>query len=166
MGGSRCLKILMATDDLDRALGDAERLLLDSSSLVAFHNSNEAVHPLAEHLLRRIEQDVDSLRGYISVVSVAEILVRPHRTSQAHFTYMHDFLFRFPNLTILPMDAVVAVQAATIRSSMRLALPDAMVVAAGQLAGCEAIVSNDARWKQRGTSLLPQFKWIYLGDYL
>ena len=64
------------------------------------------------------------------------------------------------------MDATVAVQAATIRSSMRLSLPDAMVVAAGQLAGCEAIISNDARWKQRGASLFPQFRWIYLTDYL
>jgi len=59
-----------------------------------------------------------------------------------------------------------AVQAATIRSSMRLLLPDAMVIAAGLLAGCEAIVSNDARWKQRGAGLFPQFRWIYLSDYL
>ena len=156
----------MATDDLDRALGDADRLLLDSSAVVAFHNPHEIAHPLAEHVLRRIEHETDPLRGYLSVVSFAEILVRPHRTSQARFTYMHDFVFNFPNLTILPMDATVAVQAATIRSSMRLSLPDAMVVAAGLLAGCEAIVSNDARWKQRGASLFPQFRWIYLSDYL
>ena len=156
----------MATDDLDRALGDAERLLLDSSAIMAFHSPSEIAHPIAEHVLRRIERETDPLRGYLSVVSFAEILVRPHRTSQARFTYMHDFVFNFPNLTILPMDATVAVQAATIRSSMRLPLPDAMVIAAGLLAGCEAIVSNDARWKQRGAGLFPQFRWIYLSDYL
>jgi len=156
----------MAIDDLDRALGDAERLLLDSSAIMAFHSPHEAAHPLAEHILRRIEHGTDPAHGYLSVVSVAEILVRPLRTNQARFTYMHDFLFSFPNLTILSMDATVAVQAATIRSSMRLSLPDAMVVAAGLLAGCEAIVSNDARWKQRGASLFPQFRWIYLSDYL
>lgn len=156
----------MATDDLDRALGDAERLLLDSSAMLAFHSPNEIAHPAAEHVFRRIEHEADPLRGYLSVVSFAEILVRPHRTSHADFTYMHDFVFNFPNLTILPMDATVAVQAATIRSSMRLLLPDAMVVAAGLLAGCEAIVSNDARWKQRGAGLFPQFRWIYLSDYL
>ena len=156
----------MAADDLDRALGDAERLLLDSSAVVALHNPHEAAHPLSEHVFRRIEREADPVRGYLSVVSFAEILVRPHRTSQARFTYMHDFVFNFPNLTLLPMDATVAVQAATIRSSMRLPLPDAIVVAAGLLAGCEAIVSNDARWKQRGASLFPQFRWIYLSDYL
>jgi predicted nucleic acid-binding protein len=153
-------------DDLDSALGDAERVLLDSSSLMAFHTSSESVHPLAEHLLRRIEMASDPLRGYISTVSVTELLIRPLRTSQEHFTFMHEFLTGFPNLAVLPMDMVVAVQAASLRASMRLALPDAVIVASGLLAGCEAIVTNDARWKQRGAPLFPQFRWIYLGDYL
>lgn len=156
----------MAIDDLDRALGDAERLLLDSSAVMAFHSPHEIAYPLAEHIFRRIEDEADRLRGCLSVVSFAELLIRPHRTSQARFTYMHDFVFNFPHLTLLPMDATVAVQAATIRSSMRLSLPDAMVIAAGLLAGCEAIVSNDTRWKQRGAGLFPQFRWIYLSDYL
>jgi hypothetical protein len=156
----------MATDDLDRALGDAERLLLDSSSLVAFHSPHEAANPLAFHLLRRVEDDADPLQGYISVVSVSELLIRPLRMSHQRFTYMHDFLTTYPNLTTLPMDPTVAVQAASLRASMRLSLPDAVVVASGMLSGCEAIVSNDARWKQRGASLFPRFRWIYLSDYL
>jgi hypothetical protein len=64
------------------------------------------------------------------------------------------------------MDTVVAVQAATVRASMRVALPDAVAIASGLLTDCEAIVSNDAQWKQRGASLFPRFRWIYLGDYL
>lgn len=156
----------MATSDLDRALGDAELLLLDSSAVVAFHNPHEDVHPLAEHIFRRIEDEADRLRGCLSVVSFAEILVRPHRVSHVEFTYMHDFVFNLPNLTLLPMDATVAMQAATIRSSMRLSLPDAVVIASGLLSGCEAIVSNDTRWKQRGAGLFPRFRWIYLSDLL
>ena len=156
----------MATDDLDRALADAERLLLDSSTVMAFHSPHEVAHPLAEHVLQRIERETDPARGYLSVISLTELLVRPHRTSQARFTYMHEFLINFPNLTILPMDETVAAQAATIRTSMRLALPDSVVIASGMLAGCEAIVSNYARWKQRGARLFPQFRWIYLNDYL
>jgi predicted nucleic acid-binding protein len=156
----------MAIADLDRALGTIERALLDSSTLLAYHAPHKPMHPLARHLIGRIAHDDDPLRGCLSVVSFAEILVRPHRVSHADFTYMHDFVLNFPNLILLPMDATVAVQAATIRASMRLSLPDAMVVAAGLLAGCEAIVSNDARWKQRGAGLFPQFRWIYLSDYL
>ena len=156
----------MAADDLDRALGDADRLLFDSSTLIAFHNPGEATHPLADHLLRRVEREADPIQGYISVVSVTELLVRPIRTSHADFTFMHEFLSSYPNLMTLPMDATVAVQAASLRASMRLSLPDAVVVASGMLAGCQALVSNDVRWKQRGASLFPQFRWIHLSDYL
>lgn len=106
------------------------------------------------------------MRGYISTVSITELLIRPIRTSLDRFTYMHEFLTGYPNLTVLPMDAVVAVEAATLRASMRLSLPDAVVIASGLLSGCEAIISNDANWKQRGASLFPRFRWIYLSDYL
>ena len=156
----------MPVAELDRALGDIDRVLLDSSSLIAFRNPHERTHQLAQHLLRRIARDDDPLRGYISVVSVTELLVRPIRTSQAEFTYMHSFLTSHPRLTVLPTDTVVAVEAATLRAAMRIALTDATVIAAGLLSGCQALVSNDAQWKQRGPLLFPQFRWIYLSDYL
>jgi hypothetical protein len=53
-----------------------------------------------------------------------------------------------------------------LRAAMRIALTDATVIAARLLSGCQALVSNDAQWKQRGPLLCPQFRWIYLGDYL
>jgi len=81
----------MATNDLDRALGDAERLLLDSSAVMAFHSPYEVAHPLAVHLLDRIERASDPARGYLSAISLTELLIRPHRTSLARFTYMHEF---------------------------------------------------------------------------
>lgn len=156
----------MTSESLDRALGDSERALLDSSALIAFHSPHESAHAPARHLLDRIESDTDPLRGYISVVSVTELLVRPLRTSQARFTYMHVFLTEFPNLAVLPMDLAVSMQAASLRATMGLSVPDAVVVASGLLAGCDAIVSNDARWKHRGEHLFSRFRWIYLGDHI
>jgi predicted nucleic acid-binding protein len=155
----------VATADLDAALGPVERALLDSSALIAFHSPAERAHPLAEHLLQRIARPDDPLRGYYSVVSAVELLVRPLRTGQERFTFMHTFLTQFPNLTVLPMDMVVAVQAATLRAATGLPLPDAVVVASGLLSGCDAIVTNDGRWKQRGQALFRQFRWLYLEDY-
>ena len=78
---------------------------------------------------------------------------------------MHSFISELPNVTVLPVDNIVPVEAATLRALTRIALPDAMVIASGLLAGCEAIISNDAGWR-RIASLFPQFRWIYLGDYL
>jgi predicted nucleic acid-binding protein len=152
--------------DLERVLGDAERVLLDSSALISYHSPQERTHSLARHVLERIRSVDDPLRGYISAVSVSELLIRPLRTGDAEYTYMHGFLTNFPNLTQLSMDTVVAVEAATLRAVMRLALPDAVVIATGILSNCEVIISNDLQWKQRGAGLFPRFRWVYLGDYL
>jgi predicted nucleic acid-binding protein len=156
----------VANADLDAALGNAERVLVDSSALIAFHNLHEQAHGLAQHLLGRIEDDGDPIHGYYSVITATELLVRPIRSGARDFTFMHTFLSSFPNLTTLPVDLSVAMQAANLRATTNIRLPDALVVASGLLAGCEAIVSNDEQWKRRLTPLFRRFRWLYLGDYL
>jgi len=156
----------VGSKELDATLGDAERVLLDTSALIAFHSPQELVHPLADHLLRRIESAGDALHGYYSAISASEILVRPLRTNRSDFTTMREFLTGYPNLTILSADLAVAAQAANVRAFSRIAVADAFVIATGLLAGCEAIVSNDERWKRRMAPVFPQFRWIYLSDYL
>ncbi len=156
----------MGTVELDAALGDAERLLLDSSALIAFHSRLEPAHDLARHLLGRIERQDDPLSGCYSVVSAAELLVRPIRAGTTPFTFMHAFLTTFPNLSSLPVDLTVAVEAATLRATTGIRLPDALVIASGLLAGCEAIVSNDEQWQRRLAPLFPRYRWLYLSDYL
>jgi predicted nucleic acid-binding protein len=142
-----------------------ERVLLDSSTLIAFHSPHEVAHPLAQHLLRRIELQSDPLRGYYSVMSAMELLIRPIRTGVQEFTFMHTFFSSFPNLTALPMDFTVALQAATVRATTNIRAPDAVIIASALLAGCEAIVCNDQQWIGRLSALFPRFTWIYLGQF-
>lgn len=155
----------MSSVTLDRALGNTDRVLLDSSTLIAFHDPAESTHTLATHLLRRIEVESDPLCGYFSVVSATEILVRPLRTSQPKFTFMHRFLTGFPNLTPLDVDMQVATQAATLRAARGLKTPDALIVATALLAGCQAIVTNDQAWKGRLSALFGEFTWVYLAEH-
>ncbi len=155
----------MAVADLDRALAGAGRVLLDSSTLIAFHSPNEDVHHLAHHLLVRIEDNADHLTGYLSAVSAMELLVRPIKAGNPALTFMHTFLNSFPNLTILPVDLEVAIQAATLRAITAIKAPDALIVASGLLANCDAIVFNDEAW---GKSIQPhfrRFKWLYLKTF-
>lgn len=79
---------------------------------------------------------------------------------------MHTFLTDFPNLTALPVDLAVASQAANLRTTTEIRLPDALIIASGLLAGCELIVSNDEQWKRRFEPMFPMFRWAYLSDYL
>ncbi|MFN8512424.1 MAG: PIN domain-containing protein [Thermomicrobiales bacterium] len=156
----------MTLQSLDAALGRAERVLIDSSTIIAFHEQLELAHPLALHVLRRIADDHDFLRGYCSVISVSELLIRPIRTSQQAYDYMHRFLTTYPHMTLLSIDLTVSLEAANLRSMTGAQLPDALIVASGLLAGCEAIITNDARWKGRFAPLFRQFNWVYLGDHL
>ena len=156
----------MAFAPFDAACGDAERILLDTSTLIAFHSPAERAHGLARHLLSRIEADRDQLHGYYSVVSASVLLVRPIRSGQPALTFTHTFLTEFPNLTALPVDLTVASQAAALRATTAIRLPDALIIASGLLAGCEIIASNDEGWKRRCEPLFPPFRWAYLGDNL
>ncbi|HXT34705.1 MAG TPA: PIN domain-containing protein [Chloroflexota bacterium] len=155
----------MASAELDRALAGATRVLLDSSTLIAFHSPREEVHPLARHLLARIEDNTDPLAGYFSSVSAMELLVRPIKAGGSALTFMHAFLSSFPNLTLLPVDLEVAIQAATLRAVTAVESPDALTVASGLLANCEAIIFNDEAWGKRIQPHFRQFRWIYLRTY-
>ena len=150
---------------LDADLGPRERVLLDSSTLIAFHSPHEIAHPLARHLLERIERDDDPLTGYFSILSAPELLVRPLRAGPGPYGLMHAFLTGFPHLHVLPLDMTVAVQAATLRASVGLKLADAVIVASGQLAACEAIAANDEAWLRKLAPAFPAFRWLYLGAY-
>jgi predicted nucleic acid-binding protein len=156
----------MATADLARAIGDSRRILLDSSALIAYHSPLETAHPLAAHLFSRMAVEEQPLLGFCSMVSASELLVRPIRAGTRELVMMHRFLTESPNLALLPVDLFVALQAANLRSLTTIRLPDALIVASGLLAGCEVIVSNDERWKRQFAPLYPQFRWLYLGDYL
>ncbi|MBI4320382.1 MAG: PIN domain-containing protein, partial [Chloroflexi bacterium] len=140
--------------------------MLDSSALLAYLNRTETAHPLAKHLMRRIEDNGDPLHGHFSVVSASELLVRPYRVSTADFTFMHKFLTSFPNLTALPIDLAVASSAAIVRAITNLRLPDAIIVASGLMSNCEVIISNDEAWKRKLQPLFQEFNWLYLGDYI
>ena len=155
----------MSADSLDEALRGIDRVLLDTSTLLAFHGQHEAAHPLAKRILGRIEDALDPLRGYYSVVSATELLVRPLRAGPTETAYMHAFLRSFPNLSLLPVDLDVASQAATLRAIKNLKTPDALIVASGILAGCQAIITNDGAWKTKMEPLFREFRWVYLGGH-
>jgi predicted nucleic acid-binding protein len=151
--------------ELDLALGDAARVLLDSNSLIAFHSTQQQTHALARHILARVQDPHDRLIAYYSAVTAMELLVRPIQAGAGELAYMHTFLTGFPNLTFLPVDFMVAQRAATVRATTRLKAPDALIVATGLLAGCEAIVHNDHAWETKLKPHFPMFRWIYLNSY-
>ena len=102
----------MSLASIDLALPDKERILLDSTNLIAYFDKTEPVSPVATYI---IDELVHSVRNYctVSIVTVMEVLVRPLKEG-ARRPYQHimDFLSNFPNLRALNIDLHIAQEAA------------------------------------------------------
>jgi predicted nucleic acid-binding protein len=72
------------------------------------------------------------------------------------------YLTHFPNLTLLLVDAAVAREAARLRGLHAFKMPDALQLATANVAGADAILTNDKDWhgKTGSTPLLLLEAWV------
>lgn len=138
----------MGLRELELAIPEGERLLLDTTLLAAYLDASEAVHPAARHILDGLVAPGRN-PAVVSMVSVMEILVQPLRQSPPGHHTVLAFLNHHPNLAALPLDLQMAQEAASLRASHRLRPPDALVVATGIAAQVGTLVTNDGDWEAR-----------------
>ena len=156
----------MSAPSIERALPEGSRILLDSTTLVAYLNRAEAVSGVSARI---IDEFVASGRNpaIISMVSIAEVLVRPLRVGPPDdYHHFLDFVEQFPNLRALPVDLAVAHDAASIRAVYNLAGPDAMIVGSGLVAQVGYIVTDHERWVRKLQPLARRVSVIYLNRYV
>ena len=80
----------------------------------------------------------------ISTVTLAEVLAGPLRTGNEVLTARYrEALTRGLGWQVLSLDVDIAVEAARIRATYRLRLPDAIQVATAIRAGASALVTHD-----------------------
>jgi predicted nucleic acid-binding protein len=84
--------------------------------------------------------------GYISAITLAEILVRPHRAGRARAAEVTDAILLFPNLSVLDVSSAVASEGARIRAGTNLPLPDSLILATAGVHDIPHVVTNDSRW--------------------
>ena len=139
----------MNIESLERAIRPGERMLVDTTTLIAYLNRAEAATPVASHILNEM---IESGRnpGIVSMVTVMEVLVWPLRVC-APESYQHllEFITKFPNLSTVPIDLPVAQEAASVRAMFRLSPPDALIVATGLVSQVHHLVTNDGAWVRK-----------------
>jgi predicted nucleic acid-binding protein len=156
----------MTIESLARHLGEGERLLLDTTSLIAYFDRGEAVSPLALHT---VDELVLTGRNpaIVSMVTVAEVLVRPLRIGATEpYQNVLDFLNRFPNLRLMPIDLATAQEAASLRAMFRLSMADALIVATGIVSQVHHLVTNDADWVRKLQPISNRIRVCHLGHHL
>ena len=94
-----------------------------------------------------------------SVITEAELLVRPNREGNLEATERIADLLSEDGISVLPVTRQIARSAALLRARHGLKLPDAIIVATAIGARCDVIVGNDDRWHRIG-----EIPYVHLED--
>jgi predicted nucleic acid-binding protein len=117
-------------------------IVLDASVVIAHLDPADALHGSAKRAL--LEVASEDLR--LPASAYAETLVEPAR--KGRLDEARDALTAL-RLQIVPLDASLAERAASLRARERaLRLPDALVLACGELLGADAILTAEERWRR------------------
>jgi predicted nucleic acid-binding protein len=145
------------------AVPPGDSILLDTSVLLAHLSQSDAGTSFATDL---IEGCVASGRNpaAISTVTVSELLVHPHRHGRQAVDVILAFLWSIPDLLVRSVDFLVAGEAARIRASRQVAVPDAMILATGVLVGADTLATNDRALAAVARAAAPRMKVLLLAD--
>lgn len=117
--------------------------VLDASVLIAFRDPADAHHHSSVAALVAVHDH----ELVVPVSAYAEILVEPYRHGARVVARWERFLDDFA-MRIEPISRDIGRRAAVLRAGKRsLALPDALVIATGDVLGADRVLTADASWK-------------------
>lgn len=127
---------------LDQAIAPGQRVLIDTSVALAYLTGTESTSPAATRLFDDFLASGRDV-GAMSMITVGEILVRPFRAGPAGVAVAEAFLQQFAELDFVEIDYAIAREAARIRATTDLRMPDALVLSSATVASCDVLCTND-----------------------
>jgi len=155
----------MSLASLLETIAEGDRVLLDTTVLAAYLDATDATHPVARNVLDEL---VASGRNpaVVSMITVMEILVRPMRATPPNHHTVLEFLRTHSNLTCVPVDLAVALEAAYLRAERKFAPPDALIVGTGLAAGARRLITNDHAWSGKLAAMSSRIAVVQLSEHL
>ena len=156
----------MSRSSLERAIPAGSVITLDTSAILAYLDGSELVSQAAAHVIDGLVASGRN-RALIGAITVTETLVRPLRASAAQVVgTVEAFLQMFPNLDVVPVDYVIAREAARVRAVTGLPTADALVLATAIVMGVDVVVGNDERWRAALAKLDDPVSLCLLADHV
>jgi predicted nucleic acid-binding protein len=150
----------MELESLSADLKKQKKIMIDTNIVIYFLEGNEVLEGISREVFSVIERG--EAKGFISVISVAEILVKPMKLCNSPLVdKINSFLNTFPNLYIHGIDKSIAIEAANIRAATGLKMPDALIIASAKVLNC-AIVGTDSQWDKKNLGL----DFYNVGEYV
>ena len=128
-------------------LSRGRRLLLDTNAFIYFLGGEEPYSGALVPIFRRVQ--AGDLILMVSVITEAELLVRPERDSNDVARERIADLLSEEGIYVVAVDRRIARRAAALRGRDRLKLADAIIVATAIETACEAVLGNDGEWSRR-----------------
>jgi len=113
--------------------------VVDASVLIAFLDPEDAHHGRAVEAL-----SVHGREFALPASAYAEALVHPHEQGPSAVEHVRSLIAELP-IRIEPIDQRVAERAAELRARVRL--PDALVLATGEVLAADVVLAADDRWR-------------------
>jgi predicted nucleic acid-binding protein len=158
------------------ALSACRRVNLDTNALIYYLEDRRPYADLMEAVFELIDRG--ELEAVVSSIAQMELLVKPIRENDLEAVdEIMEFTEQTANLRMFEVSRAVALQAALIRAE-GLPVPDALIIATGAAAECDATITNDGDWRRavevlaqrpapiRGDAPPPMPRIIYLKDYI
>ena len=125
---------------------EGKRLYLDANLIIYAVEGVEPWAPLMREILATIDRQ--ECTAVTSELSLAECLVKPFEIGrqdlvQAYLGLLQDRA----GFKILPLDRVILIESARLRSASRLRLPDAIHAATAINATCDLLLTNDSGFR-------------------
>ncbi|GIP32023.1 type II toxin-antitoxin system VapC family toxin [Paenibacillus sp. J2TS4] len=129
---------------ISNLLHGSKKIGLDTNLFIYVFEQHPEFGEKAKSILEQIEDGL--VTAVASSVSLTEILVKPIREGNLTLEKQYKLLFsHFPNLTILPIDNMVAERAAYLRGKYNIRTPDALILATALAANADFFITNDQR---------------------
>ena len=130
------------------SLSDDHRLVaLDANVLIYVLEGNEEFGARARAVIDALDDGV--LVGSMATVGQIEVLAGPARIGDASVFERTADEMRSLGLTLVPLTAAVAEDAAWLRGTDGLSMADAIHVASARASGATALITNDRRIRAR-----------------
>jgi predicted nucleic acid-binding protein len=121
-------------------------VVLDASVFIAFRSRDDAHHEGALAAMTTFgEEDL-----VLPASAYSEALVEPSQRGGRVLARAKALIAELP-IRVQPIDAEIAERAAVLGGKQRVRLPDALVLATGDVLGAEVVLTADQRWRKLST---------------
>ena len=124
-------------------LRNFEKVALDTNIFIYYSNQDSEYTSYTNKIFTRLEKN--KLKASTSLITLAELLAL--KAPENMVKILEESFLTTPNLSIVPFDQKIAIEAARIRRQYGFRLPDAIQLASAIEAGAQVFITNDLRLK-------------------